>query len=135
MVKLRPYIEVYGKGFFPSALEDEIKDYFSSFHNPGDIGEKGRFKNASYPFGRALIEPPIGVQEDGHVRWLFRYLDSNIGKIKNAGGEDIHLKIAIYHNGQCNGELSPEMLSDLANLGVPVLFSVHELDDLEWDSI
>jgi len=135
MVKFRPCVEIYGKQFFPHSLEEEIKAHFSDAHNPEDIGGKGRFEDVNYPFGRALIEPPAGVQEDDHVRWLFKYLRSNSEKIKSAGGEDIHLKIAIYHNGQCNGELSPEVLSNLANLKIPVLFSVYELDDSEWESI
>lgn len=126
MIRIESSIEISGKKFKPSLLSPEITSLFYSYHNFGEIGKKGRYKNQPIPFGSAVVKAPDNIEEWLKVKWLIRNIKDKLKLIREAGGNDISLRVAIYHDGQCNGEISTNSINDLASLGIPIMFSVYE---------
>ena len=126
MIRTEPSIEISGKSFKPSLLMSDVKSLFCSYQDPGEIGKKGRYKNLEIPFGSAEVKAPNNIEEWLKVKWLINNIKDKLEIIRQVGGDDISLRVAIYHDGQCNGELSIDLIQDLASLGIPVLFSVYE---------
>lgn len=130
MVTLAASVEIHGVAFSPTKVVEELGDIFSDVTRIGEIGVKGRYKGRKIPYGSASIKPPNDVKESDHIVWLAHFLSDKIDVIRKNGGEDISISVSYFHDGQCNGALNQEELDKLAALGIPFLFSIYQVEDL-----
>jgi hypothetical protein len=126
ITKLRIALVVVGSTFDPESLPKVAAWGVVSSNKPGDLGCVGRYRAKPLPYGSATLTPiksSVVDFDEAEVCQFLTEVACNLETIRNAGGEDIHLDIAITYRDQCNFEISPSVLSLIASLNLPVNIS------------
>lgn len=126
ITKLRIGLVVVGATFNPESLPKVAAWSLASSNKPGDLGSVGRYRAKPLPYGSATLTPiksSVVDIDEAEVCQFLTEVPRNLEAIRNAGGEDIHLDIAITYRDQCNFEISPSALSLLAQLNLPISVS------------
>jgi hypothetical protein len=126
ITKLRIALVVVGATFSPGSLPNVGAWMLASSNKPGDLGSVGRYRAKPLPYGSATLTPTkasVVDFDEVEVSQFLAEVPRNLEAIRNAGGEDIHLDIAITYRDQCNFEISPTALDLLGKLGLTVSVS------------
>jgi len=105
-----------GDNFMPS----KVGAPYSSAHDPGSIGQWGRYKGVPVPYGVADFEAPE-VEKD-KILYLHRIVVPFLPAMRSAGAEEFRLHITYHYEDQCSIGFSREearMISEL-QCAVPI---------------
>ena len=128
MVRLVCTCELYGEKFSPKLVAQVTGLVFTEQHEVGEVGSIGRYRGVAIPYGSATIGVPGTVAEGDEILWLARRLLPHMDLLRDSGATDIHLNVALFHNGQCNWSLSEEEFRAVAALGIGMNISAYEDD-------
>jgi len=126
ITKLRIALVVVGATFDPEYLPNVTEWMLASSNRPGDLGSVGRYRAKPLPYGSATLTPiksSVMEFDETEVCQFLAGIARNLETIRNAGGEDIHLDIAVTYRDQCNFEIGPTALGLLGKLGLTVSVS------------
>ena len=129
MVRLVCTCELSGERFSPELLAQVTGLRFAKQNEVGEVSTLGRYRGVRTPYGAATIEVPASVAEGEELLWLTRRLLPHMDLLRDSGATDIHLYVALYHDGQCNWSLSAEEFHMIAALGIGMNVSAHEDDN------
>ena len=101
---------IIGKQFKPSKLRAE----FSEAHDPGVIGEVGRYRGVPVPYGSAEICVPDEVTDK--VRYVHKRAFPLLQTMRDAGAEEFHLHFTFHYADQCAYGFSAEELKLVTEL-------------------
>ena len=119
---------VQGAAFSPRAFEEHHKIRFEKSHEPGAIGDTGRYKGIPQPFGWGEVALPCNPGE-----LLDRTIDV-LAKTRielSATGGTAGLYIVVGYEGQCNFEFAPDYMAALARVGCPICITCYEEEEGE----
>lgn len=121
MTSVKPRIMATGARFTPRALK--VSGFITDdLNDPGEIGTVGRYRGQPLPRGNVtylLSKSPV----DWHaVDALALKIPALVRDLKSVNAEEITLHLDVIHDGQCNFDLSPTLLSAVA--GADVVFTI-----------
>jgi len=126
MVRVFAELRAQGERFSPSEAERLAGVAFSTKSEPGEIGTMGRYAGKPKPYGSAELLMSVEAEAAAAARgdlldgdWL-RQVASMVPHCRPAGATSVVVHIDVSHDGQCNLAFSPEELTALASLGVPL---------------
>ena len=100
-------------------------------NEPGEIGTRGRFRGKTTPYGSANIEISNKAESDwARFDELLAIIESCIDSLREAGADDMHLTVSLFHDGQCNFGFSKDELRRVAALNVDMAISCYS-EELE----
>jgi len=124
-MEYRLSFQIDGNEFKPSTIEFP----FSSSYDVGNIQTRGKNKGFPSPHGQAMIEiccsRDQGHEELAKICTLFKQLKP---ALIAAGADYFALWILRDYKDQCNEELSPEELQQIASLGCTLCYSAYDVD-------
>jgi len=142
MIEIRTFLTAQGAGFSPAKVRAELGvDLGSGAHEPGALATKGRYRGRPFPYGSLVLDVDLTVEESGGAEGgseadllspnlVGRFRRSElIPALRRHGATEVQLWVNVAYREQCNLELSPLLLAELANLGVHVLVSCFEVED------
>jgi hypothetical protein len=122
MLKILASCSVAGEKFSPTAFTKISSVKLVRTNEPGDIGNKGRYRRKPKPYGSASIEISNKTKGWSH---LLTVMESCIDALRETGAEDITLSIGLFYDGQCNFELSKKDLKRIAALNIEMSISCY----------
>ena len=128
-MKIDCHCLLQGEDFSPSTVEKQTSLVFHKKNEPSEKGSIGRYRNRPIPYGSAELKfeadsiTPDMLSPKSHSLTVLR---KNIKLFRDAGATMIVLHFDVAYEGQCNIEISPDLLSKLAELGIPVTISCFE---------
>lgn len=125
---------LWGERFSPGAVERETGIVFDRKNERGDIGTIGRYRGQPLPYGGATLVLREGGERGEMVPpKAIRLIARNLDIFRQAGATEIQIDVVVAYGGQCNLQMSPGLLRDLAALGIPFTLSCYEDEDLRED--
>lgn len=127
---IESFVECYlqGKNFDPFQAEKKLGLNFSNKVKKGDLGIKGRFKGQPYPFGFCYLKPDIDSNdENDKLKILLEMIEKSDIKIGNYKIEEIHIRMDINYDSQCNLEFDPIVLEEFGKNKIPLLISCYKV--------
>lgn len=124
------FVECYiqGKEFDPSFLEKETDLNFFKKTKEGNTKTKGKFKNETCPFGYCYLRPSIDSNNENlKIRNLIKILEENDIRVGKHGIEELHIRLDINYDSQCNLEFDPSLLEELGKKKIPLLISCYKI--------
>jgi len=118
MINIYQYCILQGDYFSPSLAEAKTGITFSKKNEPGDVGNVGRYRGKSIPYGSAEI---IALNEKGNedsIDFIVNILDKYCEVFRLCGADNIVLHFVISYIDQCDFEFSPEFINKLAKLKI-----------------
>jgi len=100
---------------------------FTKVNEPGDTGNRGRYKNKPIPFGYGCLEPPESIPIEDRILWLANELNGKLEALYNLGADEPHFYIGYFYKNQCNCELTKAELSAISKLGIAFCFSCYDI--------
>lgn len=128
ITKMQIALVVVGATFDPTSLPTVAAWALAKGNKPGEPGKVGRYRAKPRPYGSATLTPiksSVMDFDEAEVNQFLAEVRRNLESIQTAGGEDIHLDIAVTYRDQCNFEISPSALSLLGATGLPVSVSCY----------
>jgi hypothetical protein len=129
MVRVYAELRAQGERFRPSEAERAAGVTFSTKSEPGEIGTIGRYAGKPKPYGSAellmSVEAEAAAATHGHLLdgdWL-KQVALMVPHCRSAGATSVVVHLDVSHDGQCNLAFSPEELTALAGVGVPLTLS------------
>jgi hypothetical protein len=132
MIWIEATCNLYGPEFSPRLAEVLTGLSFSEKCEPGQLGKCGRFKGKSIPFGSSILTPPhqaTVANPDFGIEWLADVVSIQRQNLEKAFVTDVTIRLNVFHDGQCNMEMSQELLRRLADSGVKLTVSCFEDSD------
>jgi hypothetical protein len=127
MVKVTAVLRATGTDFSPEAVEHLTGISFSKKHERGSSGTIGRYRGQPLPYGSAeLASPETGMDLMVPDAPFFAAIEKLAPACSTAGATSTVLHIDVAFTDQCNIELSPEFISALARLGIPITMSCFQ---------
>ncbi len=112
---------IWGQQFNPTRMLEQISSAVRVHHvtEPGQIGERGRFKGVPTPYGACTIMAPDNVAVSERISWMTDFISKHINTFRINGATDIvfHLE---WEGVQGNMEFTPKELKGLADLQIPL---------------
>jgi hypothetical protein len=125
-MKFHPFCSLCGGKFSPSLAEAKTGLALSQKEEPGEMGKRGRYRNAPMPYGAAHI---CSARDDyASLKEVLDNLAKNITVLRECGAERIQYWLVASCNleeEQCNLEFDVTFLKTLAELQVPLLISIY----------
>lgn len=135
MLNIRARCDLWGKEFSPRAVERQLGNVFKKQNEPGDISHYGRYINEPLPYGSATIVLRDGGERGKMIpRKALRWLAKHLELFRQAGATDIDIDVVVAYGGNCSLGMSSGLLKDLAALGIDLIISCYEDEDLVEDS-
>jgi hypothetical protein len=122
MVELRPILTLWGEQFSPRRAEEATGLTLVHTKEPGEIGERGRYKGLPLPYGAAFVKVPPDVEPPRRLSWLLECAERHLAVLQKLGATLCKLHIDVRYWDQCNLEFAPHELVRIAALGV--LFTI-----------
>ncbi|WP_291727764.1 hypothetical protein [Bernardetia sp.] len=123
----RVTFEIYGEDFKPN----EVDFNFSEKNEPNDICRVGRLKGEPYKYGSASYQVPKYIDRDLLFKHLADTFEPMLDELKCAGAESWHIEIDRLYYAQCNEELSPDEITQIARLKCSVSYSAYAVSEEE----
>ncbi len=101
---------VTGKRFTPSIVQAS----FSDAHDPGVIGDVGRYRGVPVPYGSAQFTAP--EDESEKIAWIHCRAFPLLSAIREAGAEHLTLHVTYTHDAQCALSFTREELKMILDL-------------------
>jgi len=120
-------ISFQGENFSPKKAMEITGLNFIETNEPGDIGERGRYKNKPTPFGYGRLEPPENIPNEDRILWLANELNGKLEALYDLGSDEPHFYIGYFYKNQCNCELTKEELAAISKLGIAFCFSCYDI--------
>jgi hypothetical protein len=134
MVRIRVTCAISGPAFFPDAAERVTGLTLDRKSDPGQINQIDRLQGRSSFLGRA----ELAIQEYGEIAELgsrnaagLMALARSVESLRRAGATELVLKVDVEYSGQCQFELSPDLMRRFADLGIPVSIACFASDVTE----
>lgn len=127
--KIDACINIQGNKFSPAKAQEMTGLIFSKTNEPGDIGKTGKYKNKPLPYGFAVVEPSVKIDDHKKIKWLADTIKDKVKILKSCGAEDLYFYIGYFYENQCNLALSNEELKSLAETGLDYWFSCYDIGD------
>lgn len=124
------FVECYlkGKHFDPFKVEKKIGVNFLDKVKKGDLRTKGPSKDKPYPFGFCYLKPEIDSDDENqkleNILEVIEKANISIGKYDI---EEMHVRLDVNYDAQCNLELEPSILKKLSNRKIPLLISCYKI--------
>jgi hypothetical protein len=118
---------IWGEQFKPS----QIDFAFSDAHDPGIIGQSGKYRGQSVPYGSATVRVPSHIPNEERIRYIVTAALPLLPKLEQAGATDWHLDIGRFYSTQCNEEYSAEELALMSQLRCPLDYSAYQVSEEE----
>jgi hypothetical protein len=99
-----------GDSFIPSKVDAP----YSKAHDPGAIGERGRYTGMPIPYGVADFDVPD--EEKEKIAYLHRIVMPLLPAMRSAGAEEFRLHITYRYENQCAIGFSKEEIKMIAEL-------------------
>ena len=122
-------INMSGTTFSPSEAKRRTELPLVRTNEPGETGERGRYKNKPTPFGGASLDAPDETPDEAKLAHLLDSVLPHAGTLRQLGVEEMVVYVGYFWRDQCNLSFQPEDLSRLAALGVPFWISCYEDSD------
>ena len=103
-----------GARFFPS----KVSAAYSKAHDPGVIGQLGRYRGQPVPYGVASFDAP--EEEKEKIVYLHRVVFPLLPALRAAGADDFSLHITYKYENQCSIGFSKEEIRLIAELDCDV---------------
>jgi hypothetical protein len=105
-------------------IESQTDLNFENKNEVGEIGKFGKYKGRPVPYGSAEFSTFDADK-------LAIILDENIKKLRLYHAETIVLHLDVYHDGQCNIELSRDFIKKISDIQIPLTISCYATDEEE----
>jgi hypothetical protein len=126
MTKEFSYLSLCGTIFSPAQTERETGLVFSMKNEPGEIGERGRYRGKPYPFGHAILKAPDGSEAPTGLDRLLDLALVHVNELKKIDFLEGVVHVDYAYNQQCNLEFKPETLAKLARLGFALTITCYQ---------
>jgi hypothetical protein len=103
-----------GENFFPS----KVAAPYSTAHDPGVIGQWGRYKGKPVPYGVADFSVPEELEDK--IPHLHRLVMPFLAAMRTAGAEEFRLHITYHYEDQCSIGFSKDEARMISDLGCDV---------------
>ncbi|PTL84954.1 hypothetical protein [Vitiosangium sp. GDMCC 1.1324] len=120
------YLLLQGDSFSPSLAEARTGLVLVDKNEPGEVAPSGRYEDKPLPYGSAMLvlldddlEPGASSLEP------LRALRARLPELRALGATVASLYLVVAYERQCDFALSPEELTEIAALGVPLAVSCH----------
>ncbi len=122
------YIVLQGDRFSPSEAERVTGLKLSDKREPGQIGQRGRYRGQPLPYGAASLDAPEDVSPPEKLVWVLDAATPHIALLRDLGADRAEVWIVEHFGGQMNMEYEPEELEKLARLGLPLCVACYEVE-------
>ena len=119
--------EIIGDNFDPS----KINFNFTEQNQPTDIASSGKFKGKMYNYGSATYISPKNIPRFEKFKHIADTFEPLLNSLKTNGAESWHILIERLFFAQCNEELYPEEIKQIARLNCPVAYSAYSVSEQE----
>lgn len=123
IVRTQVTFSATGARFTPSKVTAE----FSEAHDPGVIGQTGRYRGVPVPFGSADIDVPDEVPEK--IAYVYERVRPFLCAMREAGAEDFWLHITYHYSAQCALGFSQEELKMILAMECDFAIDCMEADE------
>ena len=130
-LRLEGYWTVRGTHFSPSAAERATGMPFTTKHEPGELGSRGRYRGVPMPDGYASRDFSVPPETEDLVAAnsdLLAELERCLPHYRAAGALHVALHYNVCYSSQCNMEFSPALLRRLAALDVVVALTCYPFE-------
>ncbi len=103
-----------GDRFTPS----KVAAPFTSAHDPGVVGKRGRYRGLPVPYGAADFDVP--TEEKEKIAYLHRTVLPHLAAMRASGAEVFRLHITYHYESQCAVGFSKEEIRLLSELDCEV---------------
>jgi hypothetical protein len=100
-----------GDQFMPS----KVKAYFTEFHDPGVIGNIGRYRGVPIPYGCASIDAPENTSEK--IKYIHSKVVPILEQLRHTGASSLRLHITYHYDTQCALGFSDSEMKLISELG------------------
>lgn len=112
-----------GKNFNPNSLDFIIgENNFVRKDFVGEVATRGRNKG--------LVKPEGSLYLSSSFEKIILILEG-VGDWGEYGIEDVNVCLLVKHDGQCNFELDPKLISRFAKICIPLGITCYEVDKLD----
>jgi len=119
-----------GDNFDPYKLEEKLGLSLAYKVKAGEIGKKGRFKDKPYPFGFGYLKPTSKeAHENNQLEEIVNLIKESHIQVGAYGIEDLHVRVNINYDSQCNLEFGPLVLEELGRRNIPLLVSCYKVEE------
>lgn len=125
MITVFAQLTMQGEKFSPLLASKRLRIRLRDPVEPGQIMRSGRYKDRPSPDGRARY-----FLANGNLDRLLKNLPALAANLRAQGAEDLTLFVDIEYEAQCNWELTPHQLQQLANAEVPLGVSCYPKDPI-----
>ena len=119
--------EIIGDNFDPS----KINFNFTEQNQTTDIASSGKFKGKMYNYGSATYISPKNIPRFEKFKHIADTFEPLLNSLKTNGAESWHILIERLFFTQCNEELYPEEIKQIARLNCPVAYSAYSVSEQE----
>jgi len=90
IIRAQVKFSAQGTAFTPS----QANIPYSAFHDPGAVGDCGKYKDLPIPYGSADFDAP--EEEQDKIRYLYLLVRPHLSVLKELGAESFSLHISYY---------------------------------------
>jgi hypothetical protein len=120
------YCLLQGDGFSPSLAEARTGLVLLDKNEPGEVAPSGRYAGKPLPYGSAMLVLLDDDLEPGASALApLQALKQRLPEFRAAGATELSLYLVVAYERQCDFGFSPEELSALSALGLPLGVSCH----------
>ena len=118
-------LELQGDTFSPSEAERLTGLSLVRKVEPGEIGERGRYRGQPTPYGAAALAVPEAVPEEQKLEWLLTVALEHLSTFRRLGADEPEVYATYAYDAQCNLSYSSSELEKLARLSLPFCVSCY----------
>lgn len=124
MIKCTATLRVFGPNFSPGAIEQLLGLAFSRKNEPGELSRRGRYRGRPTPYGSGelLLNVDLIAVDPNVIEELGRIVSA----CSPAGATSVLVHFDVAFTDQCNLEMSPEFISAMAQLRIPITITCFE---------
>jgi len=123
IVRTQVTFSATGERFTPSKVAAD----FSEAHDPGVIGQIGRYRGVPVPYGSADFDVPDEVPEK--IAYVYERAFPFLCAMREAGADDFSLHITYHYDAQCALGFSKEELKMITELDCGFAIDCIEADE------
>ncbi len=123
--------EIQGETFCPS----QVRFPFTQQHDPGAIGNIGRYLGTPISYGSASYVAPRSIPIRDRIKHLVEAIEPLLPSLSKAGATDWDISIGRYYHAQCNEEYSFEELQLIVRLKCGVTYSAYQVSEEEENEL
>ena len=114
--------EMWGEKFHPS----QVSFQFTTQHDPGVIGTRGKYRGRPVPYGSASYVVPKSIPRSEGIKHLVMIVEPILNAIEVAGATEWNVHIVRRYADQCNEEFSREELALITRLRCGFTYAAYE---------